>query len=169
MVRPYVTAALIGPVRPLLTCGLLVPLRHSVHNTDAALVLVVVIVAVAALGHRLAGLLAALSAGVWFDVFLTKPNEHFRIRDQTDIETTVLLFVVRAAVTDQLSQPTAGSLPTLIQRLAAVSLADQAGRHLANMTREAAPARHPPRSHGPPAIRLGNEALDYGNRDEPHG
>jgi K+-sensing histidine kinase KdpD len=41
---------------------------------DAALVLVVVIVAVAANGHRLAGLLAALSAAAWFDFFLTAPH-----------------------------------------------------------------------------------------------
>jgi K+-sensing histidine kinase KdpD len=98
MVR--IRAALIGLVGPLLACALLVPLRPHIQNTAAALVLVVVIVAVAALGHRLAGTLAALSAGVWFDFFLTKPYEHFTIRNQTDIETTVLLFAVGVAVTE---------------------------------------------------------------------
>jgi K+-sensing histidine kinase KdpD len=98
--RSYRSAVLIGLIGPLLTCALLVPLRRSIQNTDAALVLVVVIVAVSALGHRLAGMVAALSAGVWFDFFLTKPYEHFTIADRTDIETTVLLFVVGAAVTE---------------------------------------------------------------------
>jgi hypothetical protein len=58
--------------------------RHSFANTDAALVLVAGIVAVAALGNRPGGWLAAVSAGIWFDFFLTKPYEHFSITSRTD-------------------------------------------------------------------------------------
>ena len=60
----------------------------------------VVIVAVAAKGHRPAGWIAAISAAAWFDFFLTKPYEQFTITHHTDIETTVLLLVVGIAVTE---------------------------------------------------------------------
>jgi K+-sensing histidine kinase KdpD len=82
------------------TCAVLVPWRGSFPNTDAALVLVAAIVAVAALGNRIAGALAALSSGAWFDFFLTKPYEHFSITSRTDIETTLLLLIVGIAVTE---------------------------------------------------------------------
>ncbi|MFF7651012.1 DUF4118 domain-containing protein [Streptomyces sp. NPDC007983] len=49
------------------------PFRTAFPRTDAALVLVAVVVAVAALGHRSAGVIAALSATVWFDFFLIRP------------------------------------------------------------------------------------------------
>jgi K+-sensing histidine kinase KdpD len=62
--------------------------------------MVVVIVAVAAVGDRVAGVLAAVSAGVWFDFFLTRPYERFAISHRPDIETTILLFVVGVAVTE---------------------------------------------------------------------
>ena len=45
------------------------PWRAGFPDTDAALVLILLIVAVAANGHRLAGFVAALSAAVWFDFF----------------------------------------------------------------------------------------------------
>ncbi|MGX7681656.1 DUF4118 domain-containing protein [Jatrophihabitans sp. DSM 45814] len=93
-------ALLLGLFAPLVLCVVLVPFRHSLENTHAALLLVVVIVGVAALGNRLAGWLAALSAGVWFDFFLTEPHEHFTITSRDDVETTVLLLVVGAAVTE---------------------------------------------------------------------
>ena len=42
----------------------------------------------AATGDRFAGLLAAVSGGVWFDFFLTEPYLRFTIEDRDDIETT---------------------------------------------------------------------------------
>jgi hypothetical protein len=61
-------------------------------------VLVVVVVAVAAIGNRLAGALAALSAAVWFDFFLTVPYERFTITRSADVTTAVLLLAVGLAV-----------------------------------------------------------------------
>jgi len=78
----------------------LVPFRGSFSNTDGALVIVVGVVAVAAFGDRLAGVLASVSAGLWFDFFLTRPYERFSISHPRDIETTVLLVVVGVAVTE---------------------------------------------------------------------
>jgi K+-sensing histidine kinase KdpD len=66
----------------------------------APLALILVVVAVAANGYRLAGVLAAVSAAAWFDFFLTLPYERFTITRRTDIETTVLLLAIGAAVTE---------------------------------------------------------------------
>ena len=79
---------------------ILIPWRASLPNTDAALVLILLVVAVAANGYRLAGFAAALSAAVWFDFFLTRPYERFSIFRRADIETTVLLLVIGVAVTE---------------------------------------------------------------------
>jgi K+-sensing histidine kinase KdpD len=93
-------AVLAGLLVPLALAAVLVPLRNSFPNTDAALAMVLVVVAVAANGNRLAGYLAAVSAAVWFDFFLTQPYERFAIAHRTDIETTVLLVVIGVAVTE---------------------------------------------------------------------
>jgi K+-sensing histidine kinase KdpD len=85
---------------PLALAAILVPFRSSVANTEAALAMILVVVAVAANGDRLAGILAAVSAAVWFDFFLTQPYERFSITGRTDIETTVLLLVIGVAVTE---------------------------------------------------------------------
>jgi K+-sensing histidine kinase KdpD len=85
---------------PLALAAILVPFRASFANTDAALALLLVVVAVAASGHRPAGVIAAVSAAVWFDYFLTRPYERFTITRRADIETTVLLLVIGVAVTE---------------------------------------------------------------------
>jgi len=87
-------------VVPLACCATLAAFRTDVPNATAALVLVLVIVAVAATGNRIAGLVAAVSSGLWFDFFLTEPFLRFIITDPEDIEAMVLLVVVGAAVTE---------------------------------------------------------------------
>jgi K+-sensing histidine kinase KdpD len=93
-------AVLAGLVVPVALAAALVPFRSSIPNTDAALAMILVVVAVAANGYRLAGILAAVSVAVWFDFFLTRPYETFSITRRTDIETTVLLLVIGVAVTE---------------------------------------------------------------------
>jgi K+-sensing histidine kinase KdpD len=85
---------------PLLFTAVLVPFRTRFPNTDAALALMLAVVGVAATGYRLAGILAAVSAAVWFDFFLTQPYERLTINRTTDIETTVLILVIGIAVTE---------------------------------------------------------------------
>jgi K+-sensing histidine kinase KdpD len=102
---------------PLGACGALVPGRSGFPNTDAALVLVVLVVAVAAAGNRAAGLLAALSTAVWFDFFLTVPYEHFTITARADVQSTALLVLVGAAVTE---------LSALARRRSRTAAADEA-------------------------------------------
>jgi K+-sensing histidine kinase KdpD len=70
---------LAGLVVPLALAAILVPFRGTFPNTDAALALILVVVAVAANGYRLAGILAAVSAAAWFDFFLTQPYERSAI------------------------------------------------------------------------------------------
>ena len=89
-----------GFAAPLALAAVLVPFRSSFPNTDAALAMIVIVVAVAAAGNRLAGLVASVSAAAWFDFFLTRPYETFTINRAADIETTVLLVVIGAAVTE---------------------------------------------------------------------
>jgi K+-sensing histidine kinase KdpD len=101
---PYLTrdrvAVLAALAAPLALAAILVPFRASFPNTDAALAMILVVVAVAANGYRLAGILAAVSAAVWFDFFLTRPYEEFTITRRTDIETTILVLVIGVAVTE---------------------------------------------------------------------
>ncbi|MGW4700528.1 DUF4118 domain-containing protein [Streptomyces sp. NPDC004285] len=87
-----------GVLAPLVAALVLLPLRTSVTHTNLALLLVVVVVAVSALGNRFAGALAALSAAAWFDFFHTEPYQSFHIQDRADIETAVLLLVVGSVV-----------------------------------------------------------------------
>jgi len=91
------TGAVLGP---LLVCAVLIPLRDSFDNANAALLLVLLIVAVASFGIRPAGVVAAVSSAVWFDFFLTVPYNRLSINDRADIETTILLVVIGAAVTE---------------------------------------------------------------------
>ncbi|MFE9426764.1 DUF4118 domain-containing protein [Kitasatospora sp. NPDC006697] len=88
-------SALLGP---LALCALLLPARGHLANTDAALLLVVVVVAVSTLGRRWAGALAAVSAALWFDFFFTRPYQTFAITKSADLVTAGLLLAVGLAV-----------------------------------------------------------------------
>jgi K+-sensing histidine kinase KdpD len=96
--RPLVRVAAL--VLPFLACALLSAFRHDVTAATSVLVLVLVVVGAAATGDRLAGLLAALSAGAWFDFFLVPPYHRFAIDDRDDLEATVLLVIISVAVTE---------------------------------------------------------------------
>ena len=87
-------------VLPLATCAILSTLRDTITAATAVLILVLWVVAAAASGDRIAGLLAAVSGGVWFDFFLTEPYQQFTIADPDDIEATVLLVLIGACVTE---------------------------------------------------------------------
>ena len=85
---------------PILACWLLSLVRDSVANTTAAIGLVLLVVAAAATGIRLAGIVAALSAAAGFDFFLTAPFNTLRITDHTDVATAVLLLLVGTGVSE---------------------------------------------------------------------
>ena len=96
--RSAVIAA--AAVAPLLVGGGLATFRDSIATATAAVVLVLVVVAAASTGDRVAGLVAAVSSGVWFDVFLTEPFGKLTIHSPEDVEVTILLVLVGVAVTE---------------------------------------------------------------------
>lgn len=91
---------LAGASAPLLAAGLLYLLGSWVSAAAGALILTVVVVAVAAAGDRLAGLLAAVTAATGFDIFLTDPRLHLVIENREDIEVAVLMLLVGLAVAE---------------------------------------------------------------------
>jgi hypothetical protein len=91
-------AILAAVAAPLAAAAILLPFRAGWSNTNVALLLVVVVVAVASIGNRAAGGIAAIWAAVWFDFFFTLPYDRFTIRGSADITTAVLLLVVGLAV-----------------------------------------------------------------------
>jgi len=93
--RAALAAALVAP---LAAAAVLLPFRSSWPNTNVALLLVVAVVAVAAIGNRAAGAIAAIGAAVWFDFFFTLPYERFTTRSSADVTIFVLLLVVGVAV-----------------------------------------------------------------------
>jgi K+-sensing histidine kinase KdpD len=93
----FITGAAIAP---LLYCAAIAAFRGSISAATSALVLVLIVVAAAATGDRAAGLVAAISSGVWFDVLLTQPYGKLTIHSSEDIEVTVLLVAVGVAVTE---------------------------------------------------------------------
>lgn len=101
-VRPPSRAVLVlvAAVVPVAVAGALAGVRDAVPPTSACLVLVAAVVAVAAAGDRAAGLVAAVSCGVWFDYFLTRPFYSLTIRDRDNVEITVLLVLIGAAVSE---------------------------------------------------------------------
>lgn len=90
----------VAAVAPIVVALAIVPFRDSFENTSAALVMVLVIVAAAAAGGRVPGMVAAASAALSFDFFLTRPYQQLTINDEADVETTVLLLAVGLGVTE---------------------------------------------------------------------
>ncbi|GAA3378520.1 hypothetical protein GCM10020367_58350 [Streptomyces sannanensis] len=125
-------ALLAGLAGPLVAALALMPFRTDVSNTNMALILVVAVVAVAAIGNRFAGALAALSAAAWFDFFLTRPYQRFTIAGSRDIATAVLLLVVGLLVSQ---------LAARARRLRLVTVTD--ARYLARIHDTAQMARIP--------------------------
>ncbi|XVQ85662.1 DUF4118 domain-containing protein [Microbispora siamensis] len=115
--------ALLAP--PVLSM-LLFPFHGTFRTVDVALVLVVIVVAVAVYGRRIAGVLAALSAAASFDFFFTQPYGRFTIAKAPDIGTTVLLLVVALVVSQ---------LAARARRLEVVAVTD--AEHLSRIHRAA--------------------------------
>jgi hypothetical protein len=89
-----------GAVAPLAVAAVLVPFRGTFSNSAAALVMVGVIVAVAVVGNRIAGIVTSASSAIWFDFFLTPPYDRLTISHRPDLETTIAIVVVGVLVTE---------------------------------------------------------------------
>lgn len=89
---------LASAVVPLVLCAVLYGVRDRFAAASAVLVLC--IVAAASTGDRVAGLLAAVSSALWFDVFLTVPYLRLQTDDSGDLQAAVLLVLIGASVTE---------------------------------------------------------------------
>jgi hypothetical protein len=87
-------ALVVALVAPVGVAAALVPFRNGADSANVALVLVAFVVAMAALGGRLAAALSALTAVLSFDFFHARPFESLSIDRRTDLETALLLVVV---------------------------------------------------------------------------
>jgi hypothetical protein len=86
----FVAAAVV----PFAVSAALIPARNDLPNATLALGLAVIVTALAALGTRASAIVAAVSAGIGFDIFFTKPYGSIVIHRAEDLETTALLLVV---------------------------------------------------------------------------
>lgn len=96
--RPWLLLA--GAATPLVVAALLSLVRDQLSAAAPVLVLVLVVVAASSTGVRACGLVAALSSGVFFDLFLTQPYGTLAVTDPDDVEAVVLLLAVGVAVTE---------------------------------------------------------------------
>ncbi|WP_051750323.1 DUF4118 domain-containing protein [Phycicoccus jejuensis] len=85
---------------PVLLAALLGLARDALTPIVVALVLVLAVVAVAAAGDRLSGVVAALSAALGYDVFFTRPFLSPTIASPADVELVVALVLVGLAVSE---------------------------------------------------------------------
>lgn len=120
------------------SAALLATVRSIFDSTNVAMVLMIVVVAVAALGGRAAGMVTAIAAMVSFDFFHTRPYLSFTISSRDDVETTVLLliaavFVGTLATWGRSARGRAGASSAEIRRIHRVAEAAVAGGDVATM------------------------------------
>src|SRR4051812_2928890 len=97
--RASLTIGVVVGVPAAIGVGAFLAMFRSVFDsTNAALVLMIVVVAVAALGGRAAGIVTSLAAVASFDFFHTKPYLSLAIDSRDDVETTVLLLMAAVLV-----------------------------------------------------------------------
>ena len=95
-VAPFTLA--IAGLAPIVVAALLVTVRDDVVSANLALIMVIVVVGAAVIAGRAGGAIAAVTAVISYDFFLTKPYLSFRIESADDIETTILLLVIGLVV-----------------------------------------------------------------------
>jgi len=94
---PLVGWAIAG-AGPIAVAAILVPLREELVSTNLALILVVIVELAAIAGGRGAGVLAAITAALSYDFFLTKPYLKLRIDKADDLETALILLAIGLVV-----------------------------------------------------------------------
>jgi len=95
--EPQALIALAG-IAPIAVGALLVPLREHLAIANLAMILMGVVVLAALAGGRIAGAVAAVTATMSFDFFLTRPYLSMRITSPDDVETAAILLLVGGLV-----------------------------------------------------------------------
>ena len=70
---------------PFGVAAIVVPFRSNLAKIAFAFTLIAVIVAVAGLGNRVYGIVATVSAMLWFDFFLIRPYKEFRAASRSGL------------------------------------------------------------------------------------
>jgi hypothetical protein len=83
----------VGGLGSIAAAVALVPFRASIDNANLGLLLVLVVVVAAIIGGGAAGAVAAITATVAFDFFLTRPYLSMRVDSADDVETVLILLV----------------------------------------------------------------------------
>lgn len=96
--RSLVIGLAVGLPATVAIGAVMATVRSFFDRTNAGLVLMIVVVAVAALGGRTAGIVTALAAVLSFDFFHTRPYLSLAIDSREDVETTVLLLIAGVLV-----------------------------------------------------------------------
>lgn len=94
----WILASVAGAGGSILLAALLVPARDWLGNTNVALLLVGVVIAAAAVGGRLAGVITAIAASLAFNAIHTLPYGTLVIEHREDAITTALVAIVGIAV-----------------------------------------------------------------------
>jgi hypothetical protein len=93
-VGAWLAAVALGPA----LAGALAPARGALDASHVTLLLVLVVALVSAAGKPPAGVVAAVTSGLAYDVFWTEPYGSLRVLSAGDVWTVVLLVVVGSAV-----------------------------------------------------------------------
>jgi hypothetical protein len=96
--RQATIAYAIGGLAPIVVGAAMVSVRGELDATNAALVLVLVVVGTAAFGGRGPAALSAVLAALSYEFFFTRPYNSLRIDSANDVETTVILLAIGLAV-----------------------------------------------------------------------
>lgn len=88
-------AAILAPV---VVASALVSVRGDLDSANSALLIVLVVVLVAALGGRGPAVVSALVGALSWEFFFTKPYNSLRIDSANDVETTLILLVIGLVV-----------------------------------------------------------------------
>ena len=96
--RPSLFAYAAAGLVPIGFAAAMVGVRNELDSANVALLLVLVVVCVAALGGRGPAAVSAVVAAASFDFFLTRPYNSLRIGSADDLETTLILLAIGAVV-----------------------------------------------------------------------
>jgi hypothetical protein len=163
-------------VGPLAVSGILVAFRGDFAAPDAALVLVLVVLASAMFGGRGPGLVGAVISAACFDFFFTRPYYSLTISNRDDIELTVVLLVVALAVGELVVRVQRSERSAMasrrqvdqIRRVAEVASGGESMGHLIDVVQREVVAmlgargsrfERPPFRSGIPALRHGRVTL----------
>lgn len=90
--------AVVGIALPIAVAAALIPLRDTIAGSNATLILVLPVVAVAIVADRVAATGAAVAAALAYDVFLTEPYYSITIDAADDAEAALVLGIIGIVV-----------------------------------------------------------------------